>query len=140
MAARAGDAPLKDPVAEAAAAPTTCRRRRLLTEEDILHLSLRRESDRVVDGVWVHISRGRLQHVPGLSAAEVAPYVPQGDDIAAWLRKEARGDRNLGPFESRPIGPLHSYMGWINGYERCLCLVLRHEMLGCCRMYVRPAP
>lgn len=31
-------------------------------------------------------------------------------------------------------------MGWINGYERCLCLVLRHKILVQPRMSVRPAP
>lgn len=59
MAARAGDAPMKEPVAEAAAvAPATCGRRRLLTEEDISHLSVG-EGDCLVFGAFAHGSGGR---------------------------------------------------------------------------------
>jgi hypothetical protein len=35
-----------------------------------------------------------------------------------------------------PTGPFHGYMGWINGYGRCLCLVLRHERLRYLRLRI----
>ncbi len=105
MAAWAGELPMMDPVAEAAAAaPATCRRRRLLTEDDILNLSVRERL--LVVGVSAHVSGGRVRHVTGLSADDVASELrPESATVGKAAARPGEGARVHGG--CGPIGPLH---------------------------------
>ena len=65
------------------------------------------------------------------SLAGAPPGVADCGPGEALLGNEA-GDSKGG----NPTSPFHGYMEWIDGYGRCLCLVLRHEGLRSLRLRI----